>query len=97
MKRPKQAPPTTEETVMRTRQVEELVRLDEEENTRVKRLVRGRVGAGSMLSARRGAAATAGGGSGGVGGGGGGGGSTGGASSGRGMVRPATRTAVAYR
>lgn len=53
MKKPKAQPETTEEKVMRSRQVEELARLDDEENTRVKRLVRGRLGAGSMLSGRR--------------------------------------------
>lgn len=53
MKSPKAPAPTAEETVMRQRQVGELARLDDEENTRMKRLVRGRLGAGSLLGGRR--------------------------------------------
>lgn len=53
MKKPKAPQATTEEKLLRSRQVEELARLDEEENRRVKGLVRGRMGAGSLLSGRR--------------------------------------------
>lgn len=59
MKRPKAPQPTAEENVLRQRQVDELTRLDDEENTRVKRLARGRLGAGSLLSRRSGTSRTA--------------------------------------
>lgn len=54
MRKPKAPQPSNEEVVLRQRQIEELARLDEEENTRVKRLVRGRLGSSTLLG-RRGA------------------------------------------
>lgn len=53
MKSPKQPAPTSEEIALRKRQTEDLARLDDEENRRIKGLVRGRLGAGSLLSGRR--------------------------------------------
>lgn len=53
MHRPKQPAPTSEEIALRKRQTEDLARLDDEENRRIKGLVRGRLGAGSLLSGRR--------------------------------------------
>lgn len=49
MKKPKAPAPTTEELAMRRRQTEELARLDEEENRRVKGLSRMRLGSRSLL------------------------------------------------
>lgn len=46
--------PPPQDTTLRDRQVTELARLDDEENTRLKRLVRGRLGPGSLLSRRSG-------------------------------------------
>jgi hypothetical protein len=51
MHKPKAAAPTTEETVLRQRQVDELARLDDEENRRLKVLVRGR--SSNALTSRR--------------------------------------------
>lgn len=62
MKRPKAPAPTAQEVQMRDRQAVELARLDDEENTRVKRLIRGRLGAGSLLGRRSGGRAQRGGG-----------------------------------
>lgn len=47
--RPKAQAPTTEERAMRRRQTEELARLDDEENRRVKALARQRLGTRSLL------------------------------------------------
>lgn len=52
MKKAKAPAPTAEENLLRKRQTEELARLDDEENTRMKRLVRGRLGASSLLGRR---------------------------------------------
>lgn len=47
--RPKAQQPTTEERAMRRRQSEEVARLDDEENRRVKALARQRLGTRSLL------------------------------------------------
>lgn len=52
MHSPKAPAPTRDEQLMRTRQVEELTRLDEEENRRLKGLTRSRLGGRSLLSGR---------------------------------------------
>lgn len=83
--KPKAPKPTKEEVALQQRQVAESARLDDEENTRFKRILSGRLGNRRLLSSSRrtGAAskggtlaATAGGGGAGGGGGSGGGGSS---------------------
>lgn len=49
---PKAPKPTAEEKLMRRRQAEELTRLDEEENRRVKSMTRMRLGARSLLGSK---------------------------------------------
>ena len=53
--KPKAPKPTAEETLMRQRQVEQLAKLDEEENRRLKGLLRMRLGGRGLLggAARR--------------------------------------------
>jgi len=53
MRTPKAPAPSREQEVLQQRQTTELARLDEEENRRIKALTRARIGAGSLLSARR--------------------------------------------
>lgn len=67
--KPKQAAPTQEEVYLRQRQTEDLAKLDEEENRRLKGLTRMRLGGRSLLG---GAARSTSRGSGGSAGGGGG-------------------------
>lgn len=50
-------PAAKADTTLRDRQMIEMARLDDEENTRLKRLVRGRLGAGSLLGRRSGGSA----------------------------------------
>jgi hypothetical protein len=57
MHSPKIPGPTAEETRLRASQVDELARLDDQENMRVKRLTRGRTG-GTLLGARSGSRST---------------------------------------
>ena len=50
MKSPKAPKPTAEDVKMRQRQTEDLANLDNEQNVRLKRLVRARAGGRSLLS-----------------------------------------------
>ena len=50
MKSPKAPKPTADEIRMRDRQRSDLARLDDEQNVRLKRLVRGRTGQRGLLS-----------------------------------------------
>lgn len=52
MKKPKMPAPTEAEIRMRQMQSEELARLDEEENVRLKRLLRSRGGSRSLIRGR---------------------------------------------
>ena len=72
MHTPKIPGPTAEETRLRASQVDQLAQLDDDENKRVKRLTRARLGASSLLGRRAGGSTSApsGGGGGSSGGGG---------------------------
>ena len=50
--KPKRPKPTSEELVMRQRQTEQLARLDEEENRRLKSMTRMRLGGRSLLGSK---------------------------------------------